>query len=155
MTTVLRAVLKGAVLFFNRRGESIRLCAAFLLIASPLAAQSARRPPPAASLLRDLNASVEELTARVSLSVVQVLVAGYGAVDEASRGGETGLVVGRQRSIGSGAIIDSDGYIMTNAHVVAGAKHIQVVLHRDTTATEPMRSLGVVSRCNTTCMCFA
>lgn len=77
------------------------------------------------------------------MSVVQVLVTGYGPVDERSRGGETGLVIGRQRSIGSGAIIDPDGYIITNAHVVAGARHIQVVLHRDTTATGPVRSLAV------------
>ena len=79
------------------------------------------------------------------MSVVQVLVTGYGPVDERTRGGETGLVIGRQRSIGSGAIIDPDGYIITNAHVVAGAKHIQIVLHRDTTATGPVRSLAVES----------
>ena len=114
-----------------------------MLIASPLYAQSGSRPSASASLLRDLNASVEELTTRVSASVVQVLVTGYGAVDERSRGGETGLVIGRQRSVGSGAIIDPDGYIITNAHVVAGAKHIQVVLHRDTTATGPVRSLAM------------
>ena len=42
------------------------------------------------------------------MSVVQVLVTGYGPVDKRQRG-ETGLVIGRQRSIGSGAIIDPDG----------------------------------------------
>jgi serine protease Do len=134
--------LKGALVFFNLRGACVRLCAACVLIASPASAQSARRPPAAASLLRDLNASVEELTTRVSVSVVQVLVTGYGPVDEPSRGGETGLVIGRQRSIGSGAIIDPDGFIVTNAHVIAGAKHVQVVLHRDTTANGPVRSLA-------------
>ena len=130
-------------MFFNRLGAFVRLCAAWMLIASPVSAQTARRPPPAASLLRDLSASVEELTARVSMSVVQVLVTGYGPVDERTRGGETGLVIGRQRSIGSGAIIDPDGYIITNAHVVAGAKRVQVVLHRDMTATGPVRSLAM------------
>jgi serine protease Do len=134
--------LKGAVVFFKLQGACVRLCAAGVLIASPAAAQRAARPA-STTLLRDLNASVEELTSRVSMSVVQVLVTGYGPVDERSRGGETGLVIGRQRSIGSGAIIDPDGYIITNAHVVAGAQHIQVVLHRDTTNTEPVRSLLV------------
>ncbi len=120
----------------------VRLCAACLLLVSPVSAQTARRPLATASLLRGLSASVEELTTRVSLSVVQVLVTGYGPVDERARGGETGLVIGRQRSIGSGAIIDPDGYIITNAHVVAGAKRVQVVLHRDASATGPVRSLA-------------
>jgi hypothetical protein len=65
-------MLKGRVVFSNRAGARVRLCVAFVLIASPLSAQSARRPPPAANLLRDLNASVEDLTTRVSMSVVQV-----------------------------------------------------------------------------------
>jgi serine protease Do len=140
------ARLKGVVVCSHRPGELALLWAACLLIASPLSAQSARHAPPAASLLRDLNASVEALTARVSMSVVQVLVTGYGPVDERTRGGETGLVIGRQRSIGSGAIIDPDGYIITNAHVVAGARHVQVVLHRSAlnpTTTGPVQSLAV------------
>jgi serine protease Do len=115
--------------------------AVWMLVASPLAArgaQSAGRPSPATNPLRDLNASVEELTKQVSLSVVQVLVTGYGSMDERSR--EAGLVFGR-RSIGSGAIIDSNGYIITNAHVVAGAQRVQVVLHGPAIADGPVQSL--------------
>jgi serine protease Do len=122
----------------------LQLCALCILTATTSSAQSTARPSPA-NLLRDLNASVEALTANVAASVVQVLVTGYGALDERARGGETGLVIGRQRSIGSGAIIDPDGYIITNAHVVAGAKHIQVVLHRDTTSDGPGRSLALAA----------
>jgi serine protease Do len=120
------------------------LSAVLLLIASPAFAQGATRPAAKAGVLRELSASVEDLTARVALSVVQVVVTGYAAVDERTRG-ESGLVIGRQRSIGSGAIVDPDGYIITNAHVVAGARQVQVVVHRDTTADGPVRSLALLA----------
>jgi len=116
----------------------------FLLAGSPAFAQGTARPTPTAGLLKELNASVEGLTERVSLSVVQVLASGYGSVDERTRG-DTGLVIGRQHTIGSGAIVDPDGYIITNAHVVAGARQVQVVVHRDTTADGPMRSLALIA----------
>ena len=114
----------------------------FLLIATPTSAQGVKRPPATASLLRELSASVEELTARVSSERRADAGDRVRSRRRAHRGGETGLVIGRQRSIGSGAIIDADGYIITNAHVVAGARHVQVVLHRDTTADGPVRSLA-------------
>ena len=38
------------------------------------------------------------------------------------------LEVGTQRSVASGVIIDPDGYIITSAHVVRGAQHIEVVI---------------------------
>ena len=129
-------------MFFNRHGAFVWLCAACLLTASPVGAQDATPPPITSTLLRNLSASVEELTRRVSMSVVQVLVTGYGLVDESSQGHRVGPVVGRQRSIGSGAIIDPEGYVITNAHVVAGARRVQVVLHHDTTIAGPVHSLA-------------
>jgi serine protease Do len=40
-------------------------------------------------------------------------------------------VVGRQQSTGSGFVIDAEGYILTNAHVVSGARRVQIVLPAD------------------------
>ena len=77
--------------------------------------------------LRKLDQSMGELIRKVSPSVVQILVSGYGQVEE-SEHGNTGVVIGRQRAIGSGFIIDPSGYIITNAHVVKGAQRVQVVL---------------------------
>jgi serine protease Do len=139
-------------IFAGRKGAScltrsavILTCAVWMLVAPPLAArgaQSPKQPSAATNPLRDLNASVEELTRQVSLSVVQVLVTGYGPIDDRSR--ESGLVLGRH-SIGSGAIIDSNGYIITNAHVVAGAQHVQVVLHGPAIDDGPAQSLAAES----------
>jgi serine protease Do len=77
--------------------------------------------------LQELNGSVASLVRGVSRSVVQVLVTSYGPVEESSRT-ETDLVIGRQRSMGSGVVVDAGGYIMTNAHVVANARRVEVVL---------------------------
>ena len=76
--------------------------------------------------LHKLNESVDALIRKVSPSVVQILVTGYGTVEESH--GNTGVVIGRQRAIGSGFVIDPSGYIITNAHVVSGAQVVQVVL---------------------------
>ncbi len=73
-----------------------------------------------ASSLKVLSGAVEALSVRVAPSVVQVLVTGFATLNEGARQ-DTDLVVGRQRTLGSGAIISADGDIVTNAHVVRGA----------------------------------
>jgi serine protease Do len=74
-----------------------------------------------------MNESIDALTRKVWPSVVQIMVSSYGAVEESDRG-DTSVVVGKQSATGSGFVIDADGYIMTNAHVVNGARRIQIVL---------------------------
>jgi serine protease Do len=68
-------------------------------------------------------------------------VTGYGPVEDAGRG-DTDVVIGRQRSMGSGVIVDPDGFIITNAHVISGAQRVQVVVPAAAHASEPaLRSL--------------
>jgi serine protease Do len=93
-------------------------------------------------LLSQFNDSLQELTARVTPSIVQVQVTGYRATDE-KNSDQTG-VIGRQRSLGSGVIVDPDGYIITNAHVVKGAQSVRVVLTPVTASDSQVRaSLGL------------
>ena len=84
------------------------------------------RPAEPPAVLQQLNSAIEQLTARISPAVVQILVTGYGALEENNRG-QTALIT-REHAIGSGVIVDSNGYIMTNAHVVEGAQRIHVAL---------------------------
>src|SRR5215469_16141913 len=66
----------------------------------------------ATDALRQLDASIEALVQRVSPTVVQIIVTGYGSADQGNRS-ETSVVIGRQRAVGSGVIVDPEGYIVT------------------------------------------
>jgi serine protease Do len=57
---------------------------------------------------------------------VQIQTAGLAPLEVSKKSG-VALIV-RQRAIGSGVIVDPDGYIITNAHVVEGAQRVRVVL---------------------------
>ncbi len=78
------------------------------------------------NVLSQLNSSLQSLAARVSPAVVQILVTGYGPLSESDRS-QTAFIV-RQHAVGSGVIVDPNGYIITNAHVVEGAQRIRVAL---------------------------
>jgi serine protease Do len=95
----------------------------------PGKAQPAR--PAGTQVLQQLNLALQDLVARVSPAVVQIQVAGYGALEETNP--SEAAVIARQNAIGSGVIVDSNGYIMTNAHVVRGAQRIRVVLSQAST----------------------
>jgi len=71
-------------------------------------------------VLQQLNSAIEQLTARISPAVVQIMVTGYGATGESSRG-QTAVIT-QEHVIGSGVIVDPEGYIMTNE----GAPHFRL-----------------------------
>jgi serine protease Do len=103
-----------------------------LLLAAPVfaalvtSATAQPKPVPAQDPLQRWNESVDVLTRRVWPSVVQIMVSSFGPSQTVR--GSASVVVGPQQSVGSGFVIDPDGYIMTNAHVVAGAQRVQVML---------------------------
>jgi serine protease Do len=104
---------------------------------------TARRPlpsaieaPPAPDLVR-LSATIERLVARVRPAVVQVLTTAYAAGET----GAKGALLATQHASGSGVLVSADGYIVTNAHVVAGARRVQVVLAPPGPEPAPARSI--------------
>ncbi len=125
-----------------------------LLILAPSAkAQGANASTPAQNpittdksvdLMRQMSASFESLVKRVSPAVVEVQVTGFGSTDEDdddNRSDSKSSSIGRQRSLGSGVVVDPDGYIITNYHVVKGAERVRVVLTPQINGPQPTFSL--------------
>jgi serine protease Do len=115
--------------------------AAGVFLAFTAAGVSAQSPAQnrAMSALAGLSASIEELAERVSPSVVQVVTEGFGAA-EAAATLEAGAVR-EQRGAGSGVIVDAQGYVVTNAHVIEGARRVTVLLAVPRAENEQWRSI--------------
>ena len=111
-----------------RRGawilESVIVAAMFFGSRAEAQTRQSERVPDA---LHELNDSVEALVQRVSPSVVQIVVSGYSSTQDTEQG-QMSVVIGKQRMIGSGVIVDPEGYIVTNAHVLKGAERIEVIV---------------------------
>lgn len=77
--------------------------------------------------LTELSQAMQSIAARVQPAVVQIVSSGY--VPSVDGVESTGELLRLQRSGGSGVVLDPTGYIVTNAHVVANAHQVQVVLN--------------------------
>ncbi len=84
-------------------------CSAALIVLTAAVAQTPTRA--ADATLSDLSHSFEQMVARVGPSIVQVFARGL-----------------TDRSTGSGVIVDSGGYVVTNAHVVGLSRRLQVLI---------------------------
>lgn len=91
------------------------------------------------STLSDFSASLQQLSRDVRRAVVQIFTTGYAPVDDADLNGSAILM--RQRSTGSGAIVSQDGYLLTNAHVVEGARRVMVRLPATREQLQARRSI--------------
>jgi serine protease Do len=95
----------------------------------PAFAQGPATPPTSKDsdvALREMSHSIQNLVKRVSPAVVEVLVTGYGSPSDEDE--KASAAVGRERALGSGVIVDPDGYIVTNFHVVKGADRVRVAI---------------------------
>jgi S1-C subfamily serine protease len=81
-----------------------------------------------ANSLEQLSSSLQDVARRVEPAVVRILNSAYAAENDEDHSG--GAVVPQQRSSGSGILVTSDGYIVTNTHVVQGARRLQVRLNK-------------------------
>lgn len=94
--------------------------ALLLSLPASASAQSAVSPKPLP--LAAFSQGLEHLARQVGPSVVQVFAIGFSVASN-----KIGPAV-RHQNTGSGVVLDSGGYIVTNAHVVYGARRLQVQL---------------------------
>src|ERR1700756_4596527 len=79
--------------------------------------------------LHQVSASLEALSKRVSRGVVQIFSTGY--KPDGEREHRNTDLLSRGVTSGSGIILASDGWIVTNAHVVQGGRRIRVQLNQE------------------------
>jgi serine protease Do len=122
--------------------QSIACRIAIILLSTwaviPLAAQGPTQPKTA---LDQLSSSLTKLAEQVAPAVVEIQVWSNSADDEDP---SPGNVLGKRQIIGSGVILRSDGYIVSNAHVVAGAERVRVILNLARAPGVPVRAYAEI-----------
>ncbi len=111
-------------------GKSFALAVMCVVCLAALHGQTKRQSGSAAApgILKEYDQAIDQVAERAMQSVVEIEVTGYGVPEKDKDSGDQQQALERQRSLGSGVIVDPDGYIMTNNHVVAGAMRIRVII---------------------------
>ncbi len=113
--------------------------AGVLIVASLMAVPMAQAQDDADWDLGRLSSEIRELTQNVSPAVVQIYTSSFGPVLGSVPQGAA--VFGQQQATGSGVILSADGYIITNNHVVKGARRVQVRLSAAAVGQDPGKSI--------------
>jgi serine protease Do len=106
----------------NARRIETTILASLILIAPSVHAQRPR--PSSGNVPADLSKSLEATARLVSPAVVEILSTSY--VPAEGVVANTADLVTTQRASGSGVIVDPEGFIVTNAHVVRGMQRVRV-----------------------------
>ena len=129
------------------RLQALLLLASLSLLVPELRAQPAQssRPieasPSTGAALDAMSSALESLAADASSAVVRVFTVGYAPLGPGRRSQTAGDLLAKQRGSGSGVILDASGLVVTNAHVVAGARRIQVLLAQAPAGTPASKSI--------------
>ena len=114
----------GSACYSASRRDILRVCAALLLAFSiyrPCLAQTAGRAQDRS--LTGISQSLEQLVERVGPAVVQIVARGLAPDNESGS-----AALRSQRTSGSGVIVDPEGYLITNAHVIGLTRQVQVLV---------------------------
>src|SRR4051812_3402239 len=114
------------------------------MILTPARARAAGAPDTVTALqrgtLEDFSEHVEGLVRRVSPSVLQVVSETFAGREDDARGAAN--TVARQTGIGTGFLASADGDVITNAHVIAGARRVRVRIHDTNASSKDYTALG-------------
>ena len=108
--------------FTDYRALRVTLVAALSLWSSIALAQTR----PRTDAISDVASAIEGAASTAAPAVVEIFATSYVVGDGVVP--RTSDLVMTERASGSGVVVDPDGYIITNAHVVRGAREIRVEL---------------------------